>query len=246
MTVIGYQALHYGLPYVEWSIRSVINAVDEFYVLYSPRGSHNGHSGTMPCPDSEADLYEAAKRAAGDKLRWVRGDWSFEGQQRETIHRVAPHADIILVVDYDEVWPPALVAQVVADARMGTARRYRVPMVHFYRSFRRAVLHDPAYPERVIVPGADGPTVTLDTPLRIAHLGYAIPMTHMRYKWHGIHGHQGELRLGWIDQVYADEARRTDLHPVGSEFWNVEEVNPLDYLPDWMAEHPYFHLDVIP
>ncbi len=244
MKVVGYCALHYGLPYVEWAIRSVIDHVDQFYVLYSPHGSHNGNRGTLPPIDTEADLEAAARRGAGDKLVWVRGEWSHEGQQRDTIYQVAPDADVILVVDYDEIWQSGLADIAIKAAATNKASRYRLPIIHYYKSFHRAVVNDPAYPVRVLAPKGVDNEQTIPTSLVINHFGYAIPLEYMRYKWHGIHGHQAELKAGWVNHVYADKHRVEDVHPVGTH-WNPERVDPYDFLPHWVENHPYFHMGVI-
>lgn len=249
MKVIGYCALHYGLPYLEWAIRSVIDHVDEFYVLYSPHGSHNGNRGTLPPIDSEADLHAAAERGAGDKLVWIRGEWSHEGQQRDSINQYAPDADVILVVDSDEVWGNGLAGRVLDEIKYyPSAHRIRLPIIHYWRSLYRCVLHDPAFPERVIQPKTsnNSGTLTLNTDAVINHFGYALPPEYIAYKWGGIHGHQAELRkdVDWFKDKYLANAQM-DTHPVGSEYWNPERVDPLDYMPTWMQEHPYYHMGVI-
>jgi hypothetical protein len=239
MRIVAYCPLHYGLPYLEWAIRSIIPQVDAMHILYSPHGSHNGNPGTMPCPDSEGDLLETARAAAGDKLVWHRGDWQFEGQQRDTIFQIEPDADVILALDYDEIWPTLLVDEAIRFALQGTARRIRVPIMHYYKSFWRAVTDDAAYPIRLIVPKAPDIEATLETNRRINHMGYAIPMVYMRYKWHGIHGHQAELKPNWVEGVYADSARLVDVHPVGTH-WNPKRVDPFENLPHYMVQHPYY------
>ena len=37
-----------------------------------------------------------------------------------------------------------------------------------------------------------------------------------------------------------------DCHPVGSEYWNPETVDPMDYMPSWMKDHPYYKMELIP
>lgn len=255
MKVVGYCALHYGLPYLEYAIRSVIDHVDEFIVLYSPHGSHNGNRGTLPPIDSEADLQAAARRGAGDKLVWVRGEWSHEGQQRDSINQYAPDADVILVVDSDEVWGDGLAEEAIDATTSGNFKRWRLPIQHYWRSFHRCVLHDPAYPIRVICPKKPGHPHEMHDEcgyepgqkhLVINHFGYALPPAYIAYKWGGIHGHQAELRkdVDWFADKYLANAQ-TDTHPVGSEYWNPERVSPLDYMPRWMQDHPYYHMQVI-
>lgn len=247
--VVGYCALHYGLPYLEWSIRSVIDYVDEFIVLYSPHGSHNGNRGTLPPIDSERDLQVAARRGAGDKLTWVRGEWSHEGQQRDSIHQYAPDADLIIVVDSDEIYAKEILEHALfhLDHDGLACRTIRVPIVHFWRSFYRAVLHDPAYPTRLIYPKASPGEMTWPAGFSyISHFGYALPPEYIAYKWGGIHGHQAELRkdIDWFTDVYLAN-RQTDMHPVGSQYWNAERVDPNEYLPRYMMDHPFYFKDLI-
>lgn len=252
--VVGYCCLHYGLPYLEWSIRSVIDHVDEFYCLYSPHGSHNGNPGILPPIDSEADLLAAAHRGAGNKLVWVKGEWTHEGQQRDSINQYAPDADVILVVDSDEVWGEGVAYGILHSPSFLSldVREWRIPIIHYWRSFYKCVLHDPAFPIRVIVPKRSGNSATYEPypndgyTFAINHFGYALPPEYIAYKWGGIHGHQAELRrdVDWFADKFMANAQ-TDCHPVGSEYWNPERIDPMDYMPRFMMQHPYFFKQVI-
>jgi hypothetical protein len=249
MKVVSYTALHYGLDYLEYAIRSVIDHVDEHHVIYTPIGSH-GHRTDRACPDSRDDLYAAALRGAGDKLRWHEGTWPYEGAQRESIHQYAPDADVILVVDADEVWQEKLVKRIIEHSGSVVytmpKRAIRLPMIHYWRSFQKAILHDPAYPVRVIYPRIkDGEDCWTGWGL-INHLGYAIRSELCEYKQH-THGHKMEWRrdVDWFNDKFLANAQ-ADTHPVGSEYWNPETVNPWDYLPEFMRSHPYADMDVIP
>ena len=243
--VIAYTALHYGAAYLGWAIRSVIDHVDEYHVLYSAKGSH-GHRTKYACPDKRGQLYEIAQQAAGRKLRWHDGDWTAEGQQRDTIHQLEPDADAIVVLDADEVWASGLVEMCLAQHSAGFRNLY-VPIFHLWRSFQRAIIHDPAYPVRVIFqkyPDANYGGINTNGK-RIAHFGYAQNEDVTYYKIQ-IHGHLMEFRddINWYDDRFMANAQ-TDCHPIGSEYWNTEEIEPLDYMPDFMVEHPYYDLKVI-
>ena len=246
MKTVAYTALHYGKPYLGYAIQSVIDAVDEYIVLYSDHPSHNGGKASLPCPDTEQELHAIAATVAGRKLRWIKGDWRYENQQRESIYQHAPDADVILVVDSDEVWRNDTLETAIRLVDNSDTQRWRVPIVHFWRSFYRAVLHDPAFPIRVIKPHAKAGEETLTTQRSIAHFGYALPIEYIAYKWSGIHGHQGEYRrdCDWFKDVYVAN-RQFDCHPVGSEHWNPEPVDPWLYLPGFMKSHPYSKMEVI-
>lgn len=244
MKVIAYTALHYGMDYLYYAIRSVIDCVDEYYVLYSAVGSH-GYPASRPCPETRDQLLSVAQLVAGDKLHWHEGQWAHEGLQRMTIHEVCPDADVILVLDADEIWPygdtlPALIQQALDSGQ----RNIRLPMIHFWRSFSRAILHDPAFPTRIILPRIAEGSACLGNKC-LCHMGYAQRPEIVQYKLE-THGHKMEFRkdIDWFRDRFMANAQQ-DCHPVGSEYWNPEPVNPWDYLPDMMKSHPYAALEVI-
>ena len=76
-------------------------------------------------------------------------------------------------------------------------------------------------------------------------MGYAIPSWLMEYKF-AIHGHKSQWRrdIDWASERWAVNAQG-DCHPIGSEYWNPETINPTDYLPAFMQEHPYWNMEVI-
>jgi len=245
---IAFYCLHYGAPYLYWSIRSVVDAVDRIIVLYSPYGSHGTRviGEYPPAGNSERELQRLASGAAGGKLTWVTSDkWVMEGQHRDAIYALAPNAEAILTVDYDEIWPSTgQVVVAMENALRSNNREFRYPFVHFWRSFHRAILYDPAFPVRIVTPAALGGEATLSG-VPVAHMGYAIPPDLMAYKW-TIHGHKNELRrdVRWLEDVYIAN-KQTDCHPVGSEFWNAKDVEPAEFFPQWMRKHPYYDMEVI-
>lgn len=256
MKIIAYCALHYGTDYLGSAIKSVIDSVQEFWILYTAIGSHGSRTDT-PCPDTKDELYQIAKDAAGSKLRWRQSEWPYEGAQRDSIHQYVPDADVILTVDADEVWSINLAHNLIEDyeamARLNGhpwgISRLRIPMVHYWRSFYRCVLHDPAFPERMIFPkvvGGSTNTATIPFGHGIHHFGYAQRPEIVEYKIL-THGHRSEWRhdVDWFQDRFMANAQ-TDCHPVGSEFWQPEEVDPFALgLPEWMLAHPYANMQVI-
>jgi len=242
--IIGYTALHYGSPYLSYAIRSIIDAVDMYFILYAAQPSHGTRVNGYTLPDSESryNLYLQANEAAGDKLAWIDGDWTAEGVQRDSIHTICPNAEAVLVLDYDEIWQAGVAREVIELALAGDKWGYRMNMIHYWRSFRRAVLHDPAYPVRVIVPGRTGEGYLHTAPIN--HMGYAIPTWLLDYKL-AVHGHVGQLRHdGWRENKWLANAQQ-DCHPIGSEYWNPETIEPIDYLPSFMQNHPYWTKEII-
>lgn len=255
MKVIAYSALLYGKDYLGSAIRSVIDAVDEYWVLHTEIGSH-GYRSDTPSPDSRETLQDIAYAAAGTKLRWVTSQWAHEGDQRDRIFSLCPDADIVIPLDYDEVWQPGLLERALRTAEANpTIRRWRIPFRHYYRSFYWCILHDPAYPHRVYnAHGHEEQEATLDAlGMAVNHFGYAIPPALQAYKWGmngigGVHGHMAEYRrdVDWLNDVYIAN-RRTDCHPVGSIYWNAEAVDPFarGWLPEYMRGHEYAGMGVI-
>lgn len=243
--VIAYTALHYGREFLPWAIRSIIHDVDEYHVLYSPVGSHSVRT-DVPCPETRDELFKIAHTEAGDKLHWHDGDWQVEWQQRESIFRHAPDADMILVVDADEVYAPGLARYLVHLSEHLRTRFVLLPFWHYWRSLKRVIKHDPAFPVRVILPRYMNGQVTFQIPawcpdsFRVHHFGYAQSSEIVGYKMK-IHGHIAELRPRWFEDVFLPN-RQTDCHPVGSEWWNPEACD----VPEFLANHPYANLEVVP
>lgn len=246
--VVSYTALLYGADYLGSAIRSVIDHMDEHHIIFSPVGAHGSRT-DLPCPDSRDELYAIAEQAAGSKLHWHdSGPFTYEGQQREAIHQYAPDADVIVVLDADEIWPSMLIRNMTDGIDYPFfPRRVRLPVVHFWRSFYRAVIHDPASPVRVIYPKRpEGETGLSDMQGAIAHMGYA-QRSELVYFKQFTHGHRGEWRrdCNWYRDKFLANSQE-DVHPVGSQYWWPEEINPWDYLPEFMKSHPYANLEVIP
>lgn len=243
MRIVGYTALLYGRDYLDHAIRSIIDEVDSYVVLYTSIGSH-GHRTDMPCPDTREELYDIAYAAAGDKLRWFDGVWTHEGQQRDSIFEIADDADVIVVLDSDEVYGPGLVNAAIEHGLKENVRQVRIPLVHHWRSFYKGFAHDPAAPTRLFFPKIKEGATTY-TPVDgqvLSHFGYAILPELMRYKWQ-IHGHLNEMRrdVDWLNDVYLAN-RQYDCHPVGSDAWLVvQDITP----PECMMDHPYAQLEII-
>lgn len=244
--VISLTVLLYGKDFLGYALQSVLPAVDEAWILYTSTGSQS-HRETAPCPETRDELLAIARAAAGDKLRWFDGaGYRNEGEHREMINRLVPDADVILVVDSDEIYADGLAQDAIDFALMAGVRRVRLPFTHLWRSFHRGFDHDPAYPDRVICPPFEPGETTMPTDKRVWHYGYAQNSQIVGWKWDNVHGHKNELRrdVNWYQDVFLAN-RQYDCHPVGSDAWNCEDID-LSHLPSVLETHPYRDLEVIP
>lgn len=237
--------LHFGRDFLPYAMRSVLDVVDEFYVMYSPVANHGVYKDGLTCPETRDELLEVAFSVAPDITRWFDcSNWRSEGEQFKAAW---PHtnADVIVKLDADELWPPGLLADAIGYGIQQQVHEIRVPLRHYWRSFYKAFTNDPAAPGRIYLREfATGETTyaTDDTRHRIQHLGYALPANLMRYKWQ-THGHSPEFRrdCDWFEDVYAAN-RQTDCHPIGSDSWMIaEDVVP----PPFMLEHHLAKLSLI-
>lgn len=246
----AYYALHYGREYLAASIRSVQDAVDELHVFYVDRPSY-GHSQGAACPETRDQLRAEAFSAATKPLHWHEG-LHFRGEGAHREHAVQTLKDRgahqILVVDADEVWLPggakaALHAATVANR----TRNWMARFVHFIRSTKYAVT-DHFTPVRILdLRFASGSEVLPETVDPVMHFGYAQRDDLIRYKW-TCHGHQNELRAGWMDRFLNWTPETTDLHPAIVDFWErAERIDPAlrEKLELALAGHPYLELEVI-
>jgi hypothetical protein len=244
-TVAAVICLHFGLPYIEYAMRSVLDVVDEFYVMYSPVANHGVFVEGLTCPESRDSLTEAVFSVAPECTRWFEyGHWRSEGEQFKAAWEHT-NADVIVKLDADEIWSPGLLADAIAHGVRQQTREIRVPLRHYFRSFYKAFTSDPAAPGRIYVREFETGETTY-TPYyerdRIHHFGYSLPVNLMRYKWR-THGHRPEFRrdCDWFEDVYVAN-RQTDCHPIGSDSWmQTEDVVP----PAFLLDHPFAKLSVI-
>lgn len=244
MRVVAYYAIHYGSEWLFWSMRSIKDFVDEIVVVYSENPSH-GHGTDAKCPDSRETLKLLANRF---DARWVeiRGS-HWEGIHRDQAVRVCQDemgADIILVVDHDEIWEPDHLKKSIKWASTGAARNYLVPFQHYWRSVGW-VCHDEAMPVRLHKVGGEGNEYIPRQYGKVHHFGYAQSSKLIEYKWK-IHGHLSELRPDWYEGTFLPwTPGMGDVHPTNVNFWTPEEFDR-QKLEDLIEDHPFYGMDIIP
>lgn len=244
MIIDALTRLHYGAPYLDAVIRSTEGLAERHWIVYTDVPNFPG-SPTIPCPDTRDQLYEIATIAGGDRLRWI--DHPAPGIS--VVLDDHPEIDALLELDSDEVLHQDLAYHVKRTLEAGTltAKRYRLPMCHHWRSFHY-VCHDTQWPIRLYLPHAPEDDVRfydrLSPERYIHHFGYAIPQIYMNYKWM-LSIHKDELRPEWEgDRYWQFPFILKDLHPVSYKFWNAESFADSD-LPACLINHPYRYLQVI-
>ncbi len=244
---------HYGRDYINSALRSVLPFVEQAHIFYTPHPSHGFRSPVRPI-ETKDQIQEEVQQLNSSKIIWHDQEGIlYEGKQRDNAVEIVKEAgaDIIIVVDVDEVWQASVLKRALQIVEAGDVRNWRVNFTHLWRSFNHCC-RDEGWPDRFIdlrqdVPGGYGyiPTDTGD----IFHFGYAVTDKVMRYKW-AIHGHRQELRVGWLDNEWQYKPPVENCHPTnstneeGKGFWNTEPFDK-EQLPEFMRSHLFWHLDKI-
>jgi hypothetical protein len=249
MRVHSLTILHYGKDYLPYALRSIYPFVDQCHIFYTPTPSH-GHQTNIPPIETKEELIQAAYTYDPDsKIKW----YDMLGLRHEGEHRdlaletvKAAGADLVLVLDYDEIWPADTLVHFLSDVwENGKARNNLVNMIHFWRSFDWCC-YDDGWPVRIIDLRQDNNEVSY-LPKRVGrvfHFGYAITDKIMQYKWQ-IHGHKNEMRPEWLSDIWPMWPPRNDCHPTNDKwFWNPEPFDK-EMLPDFMKQHPFYGMDKI-
>jgi hypothetical protein len=246
MYLHSYTVAHYGKDYIGYALRSVYDFVDQAHVIYTPTPSH-GHQIDVPPIESRLDVMLAATDYDPHaKLRWYETKHvRYEGLQRDMAVRTCYQAgaEMILVVDCDEVWPAEVLRQALDYAwRENRARNWLVNFTHLWRSFNWCC-RDEGWPVRIIdLRHAEGTAYIPRELGEIYHFGYAVRHEIMAYKWK-IHGHKDEMRPGWLATKWAAWPPDEDCHPTNNQgFWNPEPFDR-ERLPELMRAHPFWDLE---
>lgn len=250
--VYSYTIAHYGADYIGHALKSIEPLVDRLYVFYTSHPSH-GHRADVQPVETRDELMAAVIAAnLPVSVSWLETDIWHEGQQRDYALSVASQdAPIVLVVDYDEVWPYATLKAVLDYVwQANAARNWLLNFAgHFWRSFNY-ICKDDNWPVRVIDTRHSGGVGYLPRELGpVWHFGYAIRTEVLKYKL-AIHGHKDELRPGWFEEKWQAWPPVEDCHPTngrkedGTGWWNPE---PFDryLLPELLHSHQFFNLERI-
>jgi len=248
MNIQSYTIVHYGKDYIAWALRSIFPFVEQAHVFYTPHPSHGHSSNIRPIETASEIAEEAQQFNYQDKLVWHnQSGIRYEGNQRDDAVKVCKDsgADIIIVLDVDEIWHSNVLEESLDIVINGNARNWLINFTHLWRSFNHCC-RDQGWPVRFIDLRQDNDSVGY-IPKELGdiyHFGYAVTDKVMEYKWN-IHGHKNELRSGWLHNQWLSILPVEDCHPTNERgFWNTEPFDKNE-LPHFMRQHPFFHLDRI-
>jgi hypothetical protein len=245
MEVHSLTILHYGKDYLSYALRSVYDQVEQCHIFYTPTPSH-GHATNAPPIETREELLQAAYQYdPDDKVKWYdMHNVINEGVQRDLALEYVKRAgaELVLVVDCDEVWPDKFLRDCLQKVEQANlARNWLVNMIHFWRSFNW-VCRDQGWPVRIIDLRHDTGIQYLNT--GVYHFGYAMTSRIMQYKWQ-IHGHKNELRPNWFQDKWYRWPPPEDCHPTNeANFWMPRLFDKLK-LPDFMRDHHFWGVDKI-
>lgn len=242
--ILAVTRLHYGRGYLDAVLRSTEGFADRHLVTYTAVPSAGFGSTTLRCPDTRDELLLIAHKAAGKRLHWLEGKPISAMVAFDEFSDI----DILLELDSDEVPHQDLLADIHARFDRGelTHKRYRMEMVHHWRSFRY-ICRDPQRQLRLHIPNApiDADAIYPDIGRYIHHFGFALSDEIVRYKWE-ISVHRSDLRPYWFSERWEKFPNvLNDLYPLDSDFqWDAESFPDSD-LPAALINHPFRNVDVI-
>ena len=130
MKIFASYIIHYGAEWLYWSVRSVLQTglVDQVYIHYTPTPSH-GHATNMPCPETHDQIFDSLRNLQGN-VTWIDylNPFRHEGEHRTAaVNRCfADGADLVMVVDADELWDEDSLRRCIVFIQDNHARTYRV------------------------------------------------------------------------------------------------------------------------
>jgi len=245
MKTLAFTVLHYGKEYLRCAIESVKDSVDEHLIVYTARPSF-GYATNLRNPDSESELHEISNSFAHTTWMEIKGVIAENLHRQTAIDYARKNGyDIILVVDYDEVWEPSKVDEAIEHAFNSENGHFCVmgsQWVTLWKSFNEYVT-DGFAPVRLFNMHNDlGKAEHIDKGF-IYHMGYCISDELMRYKI-SCHGHRADFDRNnkWFNEKWIGYNSETKfLHPATDAYW--DKTRPFDKtkLPEILKQHSKYN-----
>lgn len=242
MKTLAYFPILYGSEYLGYSMASIVDHVDHIAVFYSSLPTY-GHKGSIANPDTKEDIQEICDQFGAELI-----DITSHHINAENKHRAIPFTyarkqgyDIVLAVDYDEVWQD--VDKAIEAAKNGSTYSYQIAgsrWYHFWKSFDE-VNRDGFAPHRLFNLKYTSGTSSMLEVGTIYHFGYAISDQLLEYKL-SCHGHKSEIPIEWkMNKWYNyQKGETTHLHPASNDVWIETEYFDKKKLPEFMKTHPMY------
>ncbi len=245
---IGYTPLHYGKFFLRESLLSVVEVVDKFVVLYSPKPSY-GFGTDAVCPDTEYELKKIATEVLGDKLIWHNQNFGNEGEHRSFIYNFTDGFDICIAIDADEIFKTDELKEAINVVYNGDKWHYGVQggYKNFWKSFNFYCADSYAPVRLTNLHNINNNNGEGTVNFTVYHFSCAQPNEVIFYKYK-IHGHANELRINWLQEVYfawTPQNNFENLHPVANGIWNAVPFLDKEKMPSYLKEHPFFNLEII-
>lgn len=245
MKVVSYTALFYGVDYLPYALRSVNNVIDLSFIVYTPHPSQSHNTDIKPL-ETSAELFGSIEGI--DKVMWKEVHKAYhEHEHRNAAVNLCKEAgaDLILVLDYDEVWHEDVLRKALDFVwEKNSARDWLINFTHLWRSFNWCCKDD-LWPVRIIdTRHSEGVGYVPKELGDIYHLGYCIRTEVMEYKWQ-IQGHHNELRSNWFSEKWVWPPVR-DCHPTNERDWWIPKEFDKSQLPEVLKSHPFYSLEYIP
>jgi hypothetical protein len=235
-------------------MRSVCKLVDEIRIFYTPTPSHGHGLAGVSNPETRNELLNITQefklRENYPNVFWhdaKPNSLAHEGIHREWAVETCKQAgaELVLVVDADEIWDTVHLSNAIATAITYPQRSFRVYMMHFWRSLWW-VCNDGAAPTRLIKPNTPpemGEGYIHEG--KVYHMGYAQSPEIIKYK-QSIHGHKNEWRKDWFETVFLPwrPGDLADVHPTSIDYWHPEPYGDFR-IPHLFSGHLYLHCDII-
>lgn len=241
MKTLAYCACHYGKEYLWYSLKSIADHVDHIIILYSETPTY-GYTGTLQNPDTRQEIKEITDQFDCEFIDVTAHNFSRENDHRGHAFWYARNNgyEIVLAVDYDEVWEN--VEDAIGHAKQGDVYQYGIAgsrWRHFWKSFNEINV-DGFYPIRLFNLSKRQGTQEIIEKGIVNHFGYAISDRLMHYKW-DCHGHKSELPATWWDKWFNYKRGETEyLHPATDAYWIETQSFDKKKLPKFMRKHPYY------